>query len=501
MISGPKRENRQIIPRWHPFEIAAELQETVPLEIYTSPKFSFQDEYLEKQRQWIKYQQLPFALELVATALIINDLDNDVVNKAADFVVGNKELIPKLTTSIAESYITASARFKITGMPLTATSPDSRREKVESTIQKLKKHVRKYPNNPICWLDLAYWYSVLGQPQKASKCILISGNLAKGNRFITRSSARFYLHNGDPEQALHTLRVSGLNKHDPWLLASEISISEAFDIPSPLKLYGKSLVSKDSYRPRDLAELAGTIATLEAKNGNMKRAKKFFGKALTNPNENTVAQAEWAAAKLGFKIRQVSDRIVPATYEAEVIKLFRNGEYTKCVESADKWVRYEPYRAAPAIFGSYVASIGLRNEKLAIKLIELALPSSPGNFILSSNYAYSLATDGQIEKAKTVLQKLSRMHFDEGEAAIYRANQGLIAFRQGDHLKGRQCYRDAVKIFKSQKSKSMIARATIIWAREELLACTEYAQELKANSIQLAKRENDKEMTVFAQAL
>ena len=46
-----------------------------------------------------------------------------------------------------------------------------------------------------------------------------------------------------------------------------------------------------------LSELASSIGTVELLYGSNKKSRELFKKSLISPNDNTLAQVEWAATK------------------------------------------------------------------------------------------------------------------------------------------------------------------------------------------------------------
>ena len=102
--------------------------------------------------------------------------------------------------------------------------------------------------------------------------------LSPENRFILRSSARFFAHLGDIEFAHKIIQKSELTKHDPWLMATEIALATLREKNSKFAKLGAQIVRSDNFHPFNLTELAGSLATLEMKNASFQKSKKLFTK-------------------------------------------------------------------------------------------------------------------------------------------------------------------------------------------------------------------------------
>ena len=262
-------KNRQIIPRWYPFDYACRLGEiSSGLEIrpYVWTPLS----YKEKQVQWQTNKDLSSALDFVGSALMANDFENVEAVEASGLILTEEAKISNLARKLA-------SRFLRQPEPEPSFDLSIKRGHIKK-IAILKKQVRAYPYNAISWADMAFHYVVLGQYDKADQCISIALNLSSENRFIIRAAARHSLHMDDPERALFILRQSDVIEHDPWLIASEISISEAFHKRSKHIKFAEQMLFASDISPKNLSELFGTIATLEVKNGALKRAKKLLSR-------------------------------------------------------------------------------------------------------------------------------------------------------------------------------------------------------------------------------
>jgi len=474
---------RQIIPRWYPFEHAflmGEIQtnEKPAVSIWTPAS------YRHKEQEWLFYRQLPWALDFVGTALVSNDLSNTAAVDASKFILNNSEKVSGLAKSVAEKFL----QFPEPKADLNL-SPSNRRSVI---ISSLKKHVREYPYNAIAWADMAFYYAVLCQNEKANLCISIALNLAPENRFILRSAARFYLHTKNPEKALFFLRKSELTKRDPWLLASEISISEAFNLRTRNVKIAKNILLTLDATPMDLAELYGTMGTLEMTHGGNKKGKKLFKSALIDPNENTLAQAEWVSQNIGLTIERTSK--VNAAFEADSRRFFYDEKYKEALEEALKWLRFQPFCSHPVEQATYIAGTCLNDFKEAVRIVkEESRCLLNENFLINNNYIFSLASLDRIQEAEQQLATINFGSLTERDQGVYQATKGLLEFRKGNIEPGRLLYEDAIKRFQKLKEERCVALATFYLAREEQRV-GHNVKEMTDAVIRLAKKIGIKEL-------
>ncbi|MDD5680273.1 MAG: hypothetical protein PHI59_03420 [Candidatus Omnitrophica bacterium] len=448
---------RQIIPRWYPFEYAF-----IMGEIYTGEQPSAciwtPESYRDKEQEWLFYKQLPLALDFVGTALVSNDFSNPAAIDASKFILHNSGKVSNLAKSIAEKFLRLpepQANFVL-----------STRDKCDGIISLLKKYVRDYPYNAIAWADMAFYYAVLCQNEKAEFCISVALNLAPENRFILRAAARFYLHMKNPEKALSILQTAELTKRDPWLLASEISVSEAFNFRTQNAKTAKNMLLTLDASPKDLAELYGTIGTLEMTHGANKKGKKLFKSALIDPNENTLAQAEWASQNIGLTIKLPSN--VKAAFEADSRRFFYDEKYKESLEAALNWLKFQPFCSHPVEQATYIAGTCLNDFREVVRIVEKENRCLlDKNFLIKNNYIFSLASLDKIQEAEQQLSSINFGSLSEREQGIYQATKGLVEFRKGNVETGGLLYENAIKRFQKLKDERCVALATFYLAREK----------------------------------
>ena len=487
-------QNRQIIPRWYPYNIACLTSAVYSNKTTSSPKIFTKNSYRKKKLEWLENRTLPYAIDFVGTALLANDYDNPAVWEASEFILKNSNETSKIALEIAEKMLRPSNHRRDPSLKEIILN------QIYLHISHLKGYVREYPINSIPWADMAFYYSVLGQKHQAKRCMSVALFLGAENRFILRSAARCFLHIGEPDRALYVLRKARLARQDPWVIASEISIAEASHLKPKRIREGRSIIKRGMQSPRDLAELYGTMGTLEFNSGSSRKAKRFFKNALIDPNENTITQAEWIAPKMGTTYERKNVK-TPTLFEANARMNLKNGNYRKAIEAAWKWLEYQPYSSRPSVFGSYAASVCMQDEHEAIRIIEAGRIASPNDFLLINNYAFCLASINKVDKAIEIIRSINVKSLSESYKGVYLATCGLISFRIGNRDEGRTFYKKAAKIFQRIDRKAGLALAYLFWGREEARLNLPTSSSLLAQAKKLARKSGVNEVLQYVELI
>jgi hypothetical protein len=260
---------------------------------------------------------LAHAGDLVSSAVVNNFLELPEIIEAAVFIIENRKESTYAQIKIANKILGIKKEHQssvINGID------DFLEQHTKTTIWARIKELKKIKDegnyNPFVYVELARLYSIIAEKVKAYKNIYIAYNLAANNRYVLRSFARLISHFGDIEQAHDVLRKSNLINQDPWILASEIGLASLRGRSSIFVKKGLEIISSENYTPFSLSELASSIATLELNNGSRKKSKKLFEKSLVNPNDNSLAQAEWANHKEKFLEININNYEKGNNYEA-----------------------------------------------------------------------------------------------------------------------------------------------------------------------------------------
>jgi tetratricopeptide (TPR) repeat protein len=487
--------NRQVMPRWYPFRIACAMGDLEPATTRITPKFQSPEAFQIKVNDWLEKRTIPRAVDLVGTAVIHGDFLNPDAQNAAEYILSIDKGMPSFPREIAEVFQAGGKRSGNLD-----PYPDKDVIQHRQEVARAKNLVRRYPPNAIAWADLAFYYTLLGEKQRANRCMSIALSIAGNNRFILRSAARFFLHLDEPDKSLFYLRRSGLSGQDPWIVSAEIAISQGIQESPRLVKKARYMLTNSNLSPWSLNELAAALSTLEARHGSARKSKKLLSQALQEPNENTIAQAEWLASQLDWEIVRPQKEII-APFEANARYYFRDGDYKQALLCSNEWFRFQPFTSRPAVMASYIASLPLRDYHAAIAIIENAKKSSAESIMLTNNHAFSLASLDKTEEAQNVLSQILPAELTDRERYTILATKGLIEFRKGNIDEGRRMYEKAIAGFKKMGDFHSTAVAAMFRAREEILIHSEFATNALKEATTLVKKYQVRELFDYATVL
>lgn len=442
IILGP---DRRVLPNWRSFNDTTAIGELGHYNIRRINDNAFSiDEYVN---DWDKYRDVLFAGELLSAAVSNSQIGRDEVTDAADFIIKNKDKASIAQIELANSIIESVDQHSGVQQSLDVLDVLLKRSDIYPKITLLKNRINSYPFNPILYVEIARYYILLGLEKKAEKAMKIAVQLAPHNRYVTRCAARLLLHIGDKEGAHEIVAKNGLLKEDPWLLASEISINMLRGRYSRYIKISKSILQSGNYDPFTLSELASTMGTLEFEGGSNKKSRCYFEQSLRQPNDNSLAQAEWAVSqKVNLHIGSQA-LLVKNNYEAQSMYLFFQEDFPKALEQAKLWLCDTPFSKRAVLHGSELAYIHLKKFDVAQQILNIGVQAHPRDAGLLNNLAYSYALDGKLDEAEQqlkIIEKLNKADIKPEEDVCWTATKGLLAYKRKDIERGRQLYRDAI---------------------------------------------------------
>lgn len=266
-------KDRQVIPRWHTYSMARWLRMTLSVQADSDKRIK-DDSYDRLVLSWESNKTLGHAADLVGNALALNSFGDAAAVEAANIILSSEGQAGELLSELADNYIRLSKKIPPPWPDVVLPERDAKFYRV---ISNLKQRTREYPHNPILWMDLAFYYSAIGQIESASDAVGIALSLNRDNRYLLRSGSRFYIHSGMPDKALDYVRKSSLINFDPWLVAAEIAISDSIGKTPKQMKRGRQMLEALSFPKLHLSELASAIGTIELKNGAKRKGKKLLG--------------------------------------------------------------------------------------------------------------------------------------------------------------------------------------------------------------------------------
>lgn len=468
-----ENQERHVIPGWRSFKKTVGLGE---LNSFSKKSPAIVSKHVIESYvvDWQNHQTIAHAGDLLSAAFVNGVTKDPSVINAATFVLKSDQNVPQSQLSLAKNILRdevhQTALERLNGVTLadfeTLVNPKLNWDKVKF----LKREIRKYPFNSILYVDLSRQYSILGQGEKAMQSMRIALGLSPENRFILRSAARLFAHYDDAEYAHDILRKSRLTSVDPWLAASEIAIASLRGRTSKYLKKSLEMINSKNVSPVNLTELASSIGTIELINGSLKKSRDLFQTSLVEPNDNSLAQFEWASSKERRLAMDVSNHHVHHNFEALALENFHNQDHAESINNVFRWFLDMPFSKRPVMLGSHIASSYLDDQETSRAFLKAGLISHPNDAQLINNLVYSLALENKTDEALKYIQNVPDNIPGEPITSIcLKATRGLICFRKGLPDMGRSYYLEAIEQSKAENSKYYNWLAILNYAREELL--------------------------------
>lgn len=451
--------DRLLIPSWR--EFGKSQLELRPIGQYKSPlvKGDIQ-EYLT---EWRGNKNVVTAGELITAALVNGQTDDPEVCTAARFVVDYPLRVPTALINASKG---------ILSIPIPEDIDPTVQFPIFAKIARLKKLLSDYPTTAIYHIEIARQYMLLGQLKKAEEHVNTALYFDCHNRFVVRSAARFLIHNDEEDKAVAVLRHSGLTKQDPWLMASEISVSRQAEKRSPYLKKAFDLIDSKNFSNFDLTELCGAIGMEEFENGGYRKSRKLFNQSLTSSNDNSFAQAQWMAKNRQMELVFPNQPIDTSFKEALCYDKFFAGEFKSALQYAIQWQDEMPYSIKCAMFGSGITTTFLKDYDKSEKFLSTYLKTNPHSKAALNDLAYAYALHNKTKEAQENLnlaaREIDRNNFELVDICLV-ATQGLTLFRMGDAEEGSKYYELAIESSRRSREDDMLESAILNYTRELLL--------------------------------
>lgn len=314
-------------------------------------------------------------------------------------------------------------------------------------IHDTRRWLARFPRDALSWLDLGRLQASTGNTEGAATSVRTALALRPSSRIVLRAGARFFLHAKDPERALQILDRSERTHSDPWLMAGHIAISSILDRTSKHAKRGRQLVASGTLPAHQITELASSLATVALENGSNREARRLFNLSLEQPNENSLAQAEWAVEQLNITPDLPSEWLDnPASAEAHYYRNLFNNDFEAALVNAVRWHHDEPFASRPMIAASFIAGIS-GDFRDASDFARQGLVTEPENAMLLNNLAFSTGARGDIQGAERILARIRALEKRELSAHTL-ANFGMLSYLRGEYALGRSLYECAIRQYK-----------------------------------------------------
>lgn len=466
---------RKVIPNWRYYNNTVNLGELTSFENVNLSDADLYpiDEYIS---DWIDSKSVYRASDLISAAITNSQKNNLHVIEAAKFLLSKQDNINLVQKQTAE-YILDNNNVECDNDVLRLKNVAIEKLKTASEthnkIHALRLYAHAYPFNPIVYVDMARAYVTIGLNEKAEKLMRMALYLDPKNRFVARAAARFYIHIGDNERAADIVRKTGFSRFDPWLMASDISIAMMRGKRSGNIKKGQQMIFSSSYTPFSISELASALGTVEMEYGTRKKSRDLFNQSLVDPNDNSLAQAEWAMISARIPITIQSGLNVKCSHESKVYKALELNDARESIHHAIDWICDMPFSLKPVFIGYEISTSFLKDYDLSSNILEVGLKSHPNDPWMLNNRAYVNARINKLDEAEKDMEQLEHCNkaLSESMSICKEATHGLIAYRRKDREKGRKLYEQAILHASAMKENSdeVKIKAQINMLREEII--------------------------------
>jgi tetratricopeptide (TPR) repeat protein len=497
MAAPLNKKDRNVIPNFRSFGktvLIGEL-ESESLTPHRHAEFNL-DSLL---RDWEERRTIGVAGDLLGAALVADQRDKQQVKEAAEFVTNHDLNVSPVLLRHARNVLdieletdTSSSLQRITEFLDASTIPNIRKQ-----IRETKKSRQQLPRNPFPYVELARLYSILGLKEQAIKYISIAASLAPANRYIIRSLTRVYSHFSETQSALQFLKRRA-NLRDPWILSAEIALTTLQRRVSPNVTQALRLLDSSGLSEASKAELASSLATVELHEGSLSKSRKLFRRSLIAPNDNALAQAEWASKQVSLFGIDLGSFDVKMDYEATALGAYKREDWDLCLQNAEKWFIDMPFVKRPIQLGADVAFYYKNLPDVAAKFVKAGLIPNPEDPMLLNNLAYYLAEAGEVSEASATLAR-AKLHKDTDDSTriCINATEGLIAYKQGDPQRGREQYLLALSGAADLKNEYLGNLAFLNFAAQEIQSGSADADKLLKQVNKMKINDADKELEVM----
>ena len=475
---------RVLLPRWRLFHNANNFDE---LNQVSSRVLVADDriEHINAIEEWRANNNIENAVELCSSAVVNGYFDD--AKESALFILDTQPL-SKSVIAMAEKVLNPDREIENTAL-------DDR----QSRIANIRKKTHRSPANPILWADMALLYSSQGQNEKAERAIKNALILAPHNRFIVRCAARFFMHVNKTAEARHAVENYRFLKQDPWILATELSISSKQNRTSKYLKLSKTVIEKNRISEFHGSELASALGLVELSCGANRKAVKLFQYSLRTPAGNSIAQAQWIENHHKLRIL-LQDDIVSKdpTHEAECYQFYKSGDWENSMQSAKQWAEYEPYSTQSFLYMSYVSLVCQDDIDKCIANNVKGLKLRKDEFWFLNSLVVAYAQKGNLKEAEKICALIKRQNLRKMERIVYTATNGMLEFKNRNISEGRRLYNEAImqlKVLKYGKRSENLA--LLFLAREEILSKTDKAHRFFRDIQDKMKLEEDKDILAF----
>lgn len=465
------QKTRHLVPSFRRFTDTVALGELDPAGTRRADPLRI--DFQSRAAEWRLDPTVGLAGDIVSAALVSGETTMPEVRDAASFILAHPEVSSSSLIAAAGNLLSeedSTSGYSDLLPRLTTFLEENSRQKSYRRIRELKEAAVRFGPNPIRFAELARLYLILGNGEKAKHNIALALNLAPTNRYVLRSAARLYAHCEDSERAFELLRRNPSTRHDPWLASAELAMAGLIGKPGKVVKTAANLLTSGRYSPSSLAELRAGVGSVELLNGNRRASKRLLQASLEKPNDNALAQVEWALSQDPMFDVTVSAFDVRRNYEALALEAFNQQQWLNVLRHCESWFMDMPFASRPVLLASHVATVALEDFASAQLFCQAGRVASPDDPLLVNNYAYALGLNNEPDKALKVLDEVTRPVPEIETHICLQATRGLAYFRSGRLDEGRLLYTAAMAAAQETPNVLLWQLSLLNYVREELLA-------------------------------
>jgi tetratricopeptide (TPR) repeat protein len=212
----------------------------------------------------------------------------------------------------------------------------------------------------------------------------------------------------------------------------------------------------------------------------------MFEKGIIDPNENSLAQAEFFAKEdLNINLDLSTYTTLAHKNEADTRKALSLCDYEAAFISSMKWMQDYRFEHRPIEFAFGISCDYLKKYDYAIEIVKAFIRSNPKDPAAVNNLVYALGLSNRIEEAERELLKIDLKQYKAGNtknSICLLATCGLIEYRKGDIETGRKLYNTSIAAAKKcsdkEQGNKLAAKARLNMIREEIRAVDDYDEKL-----------------------
>ncbi|WP_348708480.1 hypothetical protein [uncultured Pseudoalteromonas sp.] len=474
-------DNRQLIPRWHTSRKLFRFN--YPTKNIVRNEGLFEEDFWFKKsvELWKAERSIPNAIDVFVRFIQADERNHPLYLEINRILLDNYETLPNSVKHLVCPELRMLDNYN-------SYSTDA--GKVRLIIQKLKKLVHFNPRDSLSWMDLGFYYSILGEMNKAMHCVDVAKNIDPNHAFIARSYARFLVHIGDPEQASWYLKNRPNLNSNPLIMSAYTAISSAFEIRNPSIKKAVSLIDNWGGDNAMVSELAACVGTIEFNNGSIKKAKKHIQVALTDPSENVISHVHWLHHKHNITFKNMPHP--SESIEGGVNDLYQKKKFEECRGKLIDMHQFQPYSAGPIVDAGYLSIAALDDPNFVIQLSDKRIPHSHMRFGELNNLIVAKLLLKQTKNLDVDLRLLAKRVDveDTNCSATFKATIGMAFMESGMIVEGKKQYDESIEMLARKGLYRSLCLAKHFYAKQVERYDKDKAQQLKLDAIRLAKKHN-----------